>query len=172
MAVNTQRAWAPDLFSHGMIQCVLGVSLQNCKKCKEKCYCEPVNWKCIIFSLWKLNNCNDKPIHPPPKKKYWFIFLFIAARNVVKYLSFPKVTGFLPLIAVKSSDNTVSTNQINNLYGSQYSQNTLSWHPLSSNGTVNPMCVSIQLWKRQEAYFCETGFWGLMLKKVFSTCES
>ena len=68
MAVNTQRAWAPDLFSHGMIQCVLGVSLQNCKKCKEKCYCEPVNWKCIIFSLWKLNNCNDKPIHPPPKK--------------------------------------------------------------------------------------------------------
>ena len=29
------------------------------------------------------------------------------------------------------------------------------------------MCVSIQLWNRQEAYFRETGYWGLIVKKSF-----
>ena len=76
------------------------------------------------------------------------------------------------ILAGKSSDITVSTNQGNSRYGRQHTQNTLTWHLFSCNGTVCPSCFFTQLWNRKETCFCEHGNWGLMAKAVFSPHES
>ena len=82
--------------------------------CQETCFCE--NWelgpygKTCIFHIYKLDNSSLKPA----RKTHWFIFLFMTATVLVKFLSFPKETRCLPLLVGRLSDCTESLNQGNN----------------------------------------------------------
>ena len=124
MGFNIHRTLSLDLFSHGMVQCVPVVSLLAQKLQRIMFFW---TWalgtigKSNIFLLWKLENCSLNTDRKTP----WFIFLFIKT-PLVKYLSFLKKPGYLPLLSGKSSDSTVSPNLDNNGYGSQQSQ-TLSF---------------------------------------------
>ena len=125
MAVNTHRTRSPDLFSYGMVQYVLGVSIHNTEIAGKQVLwtweLEPDGKSCI-FPPWNLDHCSLKLA----RKTFWFISLFIKT-TLVMYLSFLKVISCLPFLAGKSSDSTVSPNQDNNSYGNQYSQNTFPW---------------------------------------------
>ena len=135
MGFNIHRTLSLDLFSHGMVQCVPVVSLLAQKLQRIMFFW---TWalgtigKSNIFLLWKLENCSLNTDRKTP----WFIFLFIKT-PLVKYLSFLKKPGYLPLLSGKSSDSTVSPSQSNNRYGSRHSQ-TLSLD-LFSHGMVQ--CV-------------------------------
>ena len=78
----------------------------------------------------------------------------------------------MALLVGKSSNSTISSNQGNNRYGKEHSQNILPWPLFSSNNMVCPGCVFTQLWNFREPCFREPGNWGLMAKAIFSPCES
>ena len=116
MGFNIHRTLSLDLFSHGMVQCVPVVSLLAQKLQRIMFFW---TWalgtigKSNIFLLWKLENCSLNTDRKTP----WFIFLFIKT-PLVKYLSFLKKPGYLPLLSGKSSDSTVSPNWVWELWQS------------------------------------------------------
>lgn len=137
MARNTHRTLSPDLFSHQIIWFVLGVSLHNSETSGnhalenletgagwQKQYFPPVKAGYFQTQTWQ----KDILAH----------FVLITTTALVKYLSFLKETGWLTLIANKSSDSTNSPNQGNNNYASHHSQNTVTW-PFFPHGMVE--CV-------------------------------
>lgn len=135
-AVKMHRILSHELFSHGILMCVLCVYLQSYTWVLRS------DGKSSIFLLWKLDNYSLKPA----RKTAWFIFFFITT-TLVTFLSFLKETVYLPFLAGKSltvwthlfrvtivmAQNThtlpwsllrncaVSPNQGNNGYGSQHS---------------------------------------------------
>ena len=125
----------PWLLSHEMAQCILGVSLFSSDTAGKHALW---TWELVtddkscIFLIWNLDSYFIKPSRKTPR----FIFLFVIT-TLVKYLSFLKETGRLPLLSEKTSESIVSPNQDKNSYGSQYSQNILPWY--FSHGMVQ--CV-------------------------------
>ena len=96
---------------------------------------EPRNWGLMAKAVF--THCESWIVASSNQKHALVIFLFIVTKTLVKYLSFMKETSFLPTLAGKSSDSTVSPDLDNNGYGSQQSQNTLLCH--FSHGVVQ--CV-------------------------------
>ena len=105
-------------------------------------------------------------------KKHTGSFFFSLKQHILSNIWVFIKKQAVAILAGKSSDITVSTSQGNSRYGSQHTQNTLTWHLFSCNGTVCPSCFFTQLWNRKETCFCEHGNWGLMAKAVFSPHES
>lgn len=162
-ASHTHRRLSSDLFSHEIVHGVYGC-VYKAQKLQQSMFLR--TWelrplgKRSIFPLWKLENCLLKPA----RKTRYFIFLFITATTLVKHLSFLKVTGCLPLLAGKSSDNTVSSDQSKNNYGSQHSQNILPLPRCSWNGVVCLRSVFTHLWNCWETHFVNLGI-GAWVKR-------
>ena len=154
MAVSTQRTLSTGLFSHWMVQCVLGVSLQTSETVRKMIFW---TWelgpdgKSNNFSLCKQDSCTLKPT----RKTHCFIFLFISTTHLVKYLSFLEEKCCMPHLAWNSSDRTVSPDQGDNRYAS-HTHRRLS-PDLFSHGIVQGVygCV-YKAQKLQQSMFLQT----------------
>lgn len=151
MSVSSHRTPSPEIFSHEMVQCPLGVSLHNSETAKKH---DLWTWeisaydKSNIFILWRQDIFSLKP----SRKTKWFIFHFIRTKAFVKLLSILKETDCLPLLTGKSSDSTVSPSLCNKSHSIQYSKNSLHCPLFSRNATVFPRCVLTRLWKPKETF--------------------
>ena len=169
MAFNPQITVSADLFSHKMVQCVLGVSLHNSETAKRHAFLNLGNGpdrKISIFPLWKLNSYTLKSAI----NAHWLIFLLIKNTTLFMYFSFLRQIGCLLLLA-GNSNSIVSLIQGNNRYGSQPSHSTLPWPLFSWNGTMCHRCVFTQLWDCRKTFFGESGNCVKIVKAVFSSCE-
>ena len=124
-----------------MVQCGLGVSLQNLK----------VQGNMFLWT-WHFGpkgktvffHCESwiVPASNLPKKHTgWFFSLLQQLLWSFFFFNFWKQTknqSALPLLAWKSSDSSVSSNQGSDRYGTQDSKNTLPRLLFSCNGTVCP----------------------------------
>ena len=98
-------------------------------------------------------------------------FLFITTTALFKYLSFLKETGFLPLLAGKTSDSILSLNQETR----DMAVNTQENPPLNFFSHGMEQCVlgvSFHSFESAGKHVLWTSNWGLMAKEVFSFCES
>lgn len=163
MAFNTHKTPLLDLFSHGMVECVLVVSLQSLKPLVnmflwtwELCF----NDKTVIFScerwIFAASHC----------QKNTLVSFFITTTNLSNILVFCQKQAASHFLLGGSI-----TVQFHLIIGSQHSQNTFSWTLFSCNDAVCPRIVFTQLWNCREICFCEPGYWGLIAKKGFSSHE-
>lgn len=116
MAINTHRALSTDIFSHGIVQCVLIVSIHNSETARKYAFVNLVVGGLMSKEVFSPSEINIKLV----RKALWFIFLFVTTTGLVYFLCFLKETGCFPLLSGKSYDSSVSLNQDNNRYGSQH----------------------------------------------------
>ena len=159
MAVNTHRTRSPDLFSYGMVQYVLGVSIHNTEIAGKQVLwtweLEP-DGKSSIFPPWNLDHCSLKLA----RKTFWFISLFIKT-TLVMYLSFLKVISCLPFLAEKSSDSTLLAKQ-----GKNRSRCHHTW--------IIPwvLGINLQSFETTERWVLWTWNWGMISKISHLPCET
>ena len=139
----------PVFFSHGMVQCVLGVSLHSSETarkyvsgnmrigagCKKQCF-SPVKTGLLQWWICQKNTLVHYSLHY--SNSFGQVWVFWKKQATCCFV----LRGSHLTVQIHLKDN--------NKYGSQHSQNTLPWHLFSWNSTICPRCVFTKLWNCRE----------------------
>lgn len=162
MTIITHRTLYPDNLSHGMVECVLYVSLHNSETARKHAFVTLGTGLAIsvkaIFSTFERKILTASIL---PEKKTLFHFYLHYDNSFCHIFEFYERHRFLPLFSWNSSESIISPNPSYNRYGIQHSKTTLSWSLFSWNDTVLPSTVMTNLSNRRKpCYFNpEIGTW-------------
>ena len=156
MEINSQRTISPDIFSNGMVQCVLGVSLHNSEAARKHAFVKTGNWALMakhVFSTfisWIIpaSNLPEKrtgSFFSSWQQQFWLSFWVFQKKHAACHFLLGGCLTVQNYLIRVTTDKAVNTHR------------TLPWQPFSWNG---PMChryVFTLLWNSQESCFCEPG---------------
>ena len=172
MAVNIERTLPPDVFTHKMVQCVLGVSYTLFRNCRESCFYELGSQGLMVNSVFY--TCESQIVaasNLPWKKPLVPLFLH-CSDNFGQHLNFLSETDCLPFLAVKSSHSTVDLIRLTEAMAVK-THRTLGSDTFSHGRVQCVLVVSFTLLRTcRESCLCEPGYGSLMAKAVYFPCES
>ena len=125
MTVNSYNTLSWPLFSWNGALCPVSVFTQLWN-CKETYFCGPGSWGLMAKKYFP--SVKVEYMKPQNSQEKTLVDFSLHYNNrLCQAFALLKASGYLPLLAGKSSDNTVSPNQGNNRFG-QHLQNTLPWN--------------------------------------------